>query len=633
MKKHETHRRVIRPIATIGFSYMLTLAIACYLTPSLSAFIFLVAMVAVLLIAVIRSLRNQRVLLILLSIGVACGVYSIYTYCNYNPVLALNGKTAPISAVVTDLSTTGSGKSVLTVQLDRKVVDAPIPTKVNLYLDEPGDFLPGDKVSGTARFYLPSEAYGTSAPLQSAKADGIYLYGSAKTTELSITRSTSFSLSAWLYNLRLLLEEKANDLFSGETAAVFQGMLLGNNSAVSDKTYRDFIHTGILHVMVVSGLHLVVVSQFVIRTLKALHVRRKTRYVIGMAVVPFFMAVAGFTPSVNRAGIMLLLLYASKLLDRDADSLTSIGFIGLSFTLFSPYLVTDLGFQLTYLSTIGIILFSRTMAGFIKNKLKLKNGLLLWINDTFCVTPAAMLLTLPVVALRFQAFPTLSPLFNLMLSPLFTVVLILGVPMLLFSFIPILSIVAEGISMVITLLITAIRWFAAICTTIPFSYIPLGYQFICIQILLFIPLILLIGFRSKARFRYLITIFICIASLTVSTIGNAVIGRDSLTVATCTQGKEKAVVLTYQDQMIILDCNEMALRLSETTHLQKIPFVYTQENLPLIAEYAEYCQIDTVCTHSVIPEGTIACRELFTPTNAEIRFTIPIQLTTLVEGE
>ncbi|MBQ4152863.1 MAG: ComEC/Rec2 family competence protein, partial [Oscillospiraceae bacterium] len=277
MKKEIRKSRVIRPIATVGFTYMITLLAVCHLPLMLSAFLFLFCLTISFLIAVIKPIRNQRGLLILLTAGIACGAHFVYTYFNYNPALKLDGKSVSMLAKVEEVSTSQSGKSVLTVSLDRSVVSTPVPVKAKLYLDEPGDFRPADWIRGVAFFYLPSQEYGTSSPTQSAKADGVYLYASAKTMELSVARPNSFQLSSWLYDLRLALKEKANALFQGESAAVFQGMLLGNNDEVSNKTYRDFVHTGILHVMVVSGLHLVIVSQFVIRTLKAFRIKRKLR--------------------------------------------------------------------------------------------------------------------------------------------------------------------------------------------------------------------------------------------------------------------------------------------------------------------------------------------------------------------
>ncbi len=622
----EKSQRIIRPVATIGFTYMLALTAACYLPIAFSALLFIICFAVSFCISLFKHSRSPRALLILLTAGIAFGIYAIYTPFHYTPALELDGKRMSISAEITDVTTSNSGKAVLTVKLDRSVIQTPVSVKADIYLDEPGDFRPADRISGIVSFYLPSEAYGTATPLLSAKADGIFLYGNATAAELTVTHSDGFSISALLYDLRLSLQEQANRLFSGEDAAVFQGMLLGNSSELSDKTYRDFVHTGILHVMVVSGLHLAILSQFLIRTLKRLGVRRKHRYLVGMAVIPLFMAVAGFTPSVNRAGVMLLLLYAAKLLDRDSDALTSIGLVGLVCTLFSPYLVTDLSFQLTYLSTLGILLLSDRMSKSLIRRLKSENRLLSWLADMLCVTIAAQVFTLPVAALRFKALPILSPIFNLLLSPLFTVILTLGLLLLLFSFIPFFTVIAEVAAAVVSLLIDLVRGAAAFCTSIPFSYLPLGYRFVYFWIIASILLVVFAAFKCNFRHRYPIAALFFALSLGCAFSVHELANRDVLTVAACTQGEETAVMLAYRDQMILLDANKLALGLTEETFLHRIPFISEQEDLALIAAYAEYYQIDTVCTDSIVPEGTISCREVFEPTDATLSFTIPLQM-------
>ncbi len=620
-------RRVIRPAATVGFTYMITLLAASALPTAVSCCFFIVGLAVSIVISLIRKLRSQRLLLLLLTASIACGAYAIYTLCNYLPALQLDGKSLPITATVTDVADNGDGTTQITVALDSTIIDTPIPVKARLYPNEAGAFKPADRIRTTVKFYLPSAQFGTYSPLESSRADGIFLYGSLKTEKTILSRPNEFQLSAWLYDFRQSIKGKINTLLNGETARVFQGMLLGDNSAISDTTYRDFLKTGILHVMVVSGLHLTILCQFLASAMQAVGISRKKRAVVIIAILPFFMAVAGFTPSVNRAGMMLILFHGATLFRREADSLTSIGIIGLLFTLFQPYLVTDLGFQLTYLSTLGIVLFAGPMAEAIQKKVKLKNPLLQYINATFWVTPAAMVLTLPITALQFQGLPILSAFFNLLLSPVFSAVLSLGLLMILFSALPILSVVAQGLAAVVSILVDLIRYCSALCGEIPFSYLPLGYRFVYFWIIGSILVFTVAYFCRNRRVYLRIVSAICAGVFLCCSIGFYALNQSSLTLAICTEGSKSSVVFACRDQMILLDCNQTALRLADTTHLRKIPFISAEQNLAAIAEYANDYQIDTLCTDTVLSPEAIACREVLAPTNAVCRFDLPITLT------
>lgn len=133
---------------------MLVLLTANYLPVLFSAVFFIACLIFTIIAAAVKPLRSQRLLLILVTSGLAFGCFFLYTRFNYLPALKLDGEKIPVSATVTDIGTSRSGKSVLTVRLDRSVVQTPIPVKANIYLDEPGDIrLP--TVSAAVSFYLP----------------------------------------------------------------------------------------------------------------------------------------------------------------------------------------------------------------------------------------------------------------------------------------------------------------------------------------------------------------------------------------------------------------------------------------------------------------------------------------------
>lgn len=130
----------------------------------------------------------------------------------------------------------------------------------------------------------------------------------------------------------------------------------------------------------------------------------------------------------------------------------------------------------------------------------------------------------------------------------------------------------------------------------------------------------------RFRHRYPIALLLSLLTLGGAVLTHMLANRDILTVASCTQGEDTAVVFAYRDKMLILDCNSLALQLTEETMLHKIPFVLTGKNLAELAEYADYCQIDTVCTDSIVPEGTLSAVRCVNRADAELSFTMPLRM-------
>lgn len=138
-----------------------------------------------------------------------------------------------------------------------------------------------------------------------------------------------------------------------------------------------------------------------------------------MGFVLFFMGLAGFSPSVTRAGIMMLLYLGGFLLRREPDSLNSLGLAALVILFANPFAAADLGMLLSFSATAGILLlqkpFARVLerpaqqmpAGFLRKACKGLAGLL-------AVTLSAIVFTLPVSILALGQVSLIAPLANLL---------------------------------------------------------------------------------------------------------------------------------------------------------------------------------------------------------------------------
>lgn len=627
MKKKE---QFIRPIAAAGFVFVIGLAAAACLQSVLAGLLAAAILLLTVLLIAVRPLRSPKLILVTIVTGLAFGCSFLITHFQYEPTLLLAGKTVKVSGAVTDVFQSSSGTPAVTVRLDRSISKTPLPVKVNLYLNVPAEIRIADRIETTAHFYEPTAQYGTYTT--TSKADGIYLNGSVWNTAVAVTTDNNFHFSRFLAEFRDGVKDRINTLFAGEEAGVFQAMLLGDKSGLSDDTYRDFVHTGIIHVLVVSGLHLSILSQFVILTLKFLHVRRKLRYALGIGVVFCFIAIAGFQPAVNRAGLMLILVYSGKLFNREPDSLTSLGLAGIVFTLFSPYLVLDIGFQLTYLSTLGILLFCPKMTSGVLKHLHTENGFVSWLAGLFCVTLSVMATTLPLTVYYFKAVPVLSPIFNVLISPLTSLILSIGFVMVLLSAFPILSVVASVFASVVSLLTKAVCGLASLCTAIPFSYLAVNERFVYFWMLATIILFGFVYAKCNFRWKYLLTSGLSAVVLAVSFLTHAVLYRETVNLSVCTIGKDSAVLIECENRSVALGCNPIIKDLGDRSRSQ-FDLIVEDEDLISVQALCKYTDVDFIFSDALIPEGSLNCREVMEPAECTVTAGLPARVEVKKSGE
>lgn len=213
---------------------------------------------------------------------------------------------------------------------------------------------------------------------------------------------------------------------TGEEGKVLSGMLFGRTEQMPSDIRRDYARSGIAHLLSVSGLHLTVFVFLLSILLRFFGLSMRCRRVIMSFSVLIFMALTGFSYSVTRSGIMMLLWILAQMFGRDADARNSLGFALILILLQNPYAVFSISLQLSYLATLGIVTFTRPTADwlsrrFLKINLQELRKKSAWRSDLLsaaCVSFCANLLTFPVVCQAFGFVSLVAPLTNLFVAPL-----------------------------------------------------------------------------------------------------------------------------------------------------------------------------------------------------------------------
>jgi len=277
-------------------------------------------------------------------------------------------------------------------------------------------------------------------------------------------------LSAIKQSVKDTVLRYVKDGFDYSASPLATGLLIGETDKISSQTKDDFRRSGISHILSVSGLHLAILMAFLNQLLSYLRIPKKLSVMILLVFVLFPVAIAGFTTSVLRAGIMLFLYYFSFYLRKTPDSLSAL-FTAMSILcLFSPYSVFDVGAQLSFLATLGILacapLCTKIKGVFSKHKTV---SVLL---ESLLVTVSAVIFTMPISANAFGEISIVTFICNLVIIPPVTVALILIYLLVGLSFVPFTSFLLSFFGFLISNLLNTITYCAHFFASFRWASIP-----------------------------------------------------------------------------------------------------------------------------------------------------------------
>ena len=197
-------------------------------------------------------------------------------------------------------------------------------------------------------------------------------------------------------------------------------MVLGYRNEMDFEIRKQFIHSGLMHILAVSGLHIGIIYSLVFLLLK--RIRSSKTWAVLLKTLAILMAIwafvllAGAPPSAVRAGFIFSIIQLGKLLRRDAPIYNSLAAAAFCLLVFNPNWIKDIGFQLSFLAVYGIIYFQPS----IQSILSLPGKLFHYCWEITSVSLAAQLTTTPISLFYFHQFPIyfwLSGLFGLPLAP------------------------------------------------------------------------------------------------------------------------------------------------------------------------------------------------------------------------
>jgi competence protein ComEC len=215
----------------------------------------------------------------------------------------------------------------------------------------------------------------------------------------------------------------------GEQAGLLAGILLGNRTLYRQtELEHDFQTTGLAHLMAVSGTHLAVVMALVSWVLERVRVPRLARTLLTSVLLVSYVALTCFSPSAIRACAMCVTGLFAGSFARRPHAITALSLCVIVFLALDPTAAYSLSLQLSALAILGLIVFTPLISAWLARAFR---GHLENVADAMAATFAATAGTLALTVPLFAQLPLISPLATLVVSPLVTAALGLGIVALL----------------------------------------------------------------------------------------------------------------------------------------------------------------------------------------------------------
>lgn len=490
----------------------------------------------------VKSVRRVS----LAGLGLALGLIwcAIYQQFYLSSAVAVDGTQVETTVTVTDYSyeTTYGSAVDGTVELEGKTFH------IRIYLNDLQELKPGDTVSGTFRMrYTPGgEESATYHP-----GKGIFLLGYQR-GEVVVCRTEEAAFSA--AKLAKSIKDTLRRLFPEDVFPFAQALLLGDSSELDYETETAFKLSGIRHIIAVSGLHVTILYSL----LSALTF--KNRYLTALVSFPtllLFAAVAGFTPSVTRACIMVGLMILAQLSNMEYDSPTALAFAVLVMLVVNPMVITSVSFQLSAGCVAGIQMFSTPVGDWLKSKIGEIKGrgvvpvLKRWYGSSVSVSLSAMSLTTPLCAYYFGAVSLVGVVTNLVTLWVVNFIFNGLVAVCLLSLIWVKA--AEALAWVIAWPIRFVLWVSKLLASLPLAAVYTKSPYI-VAWLVFVYVLLAVFLLSDKRKPFMLgccaAIGICVALL-VSWLEPL---SDDLRVTVLDVGQGQSILLQTEGKTFLVDC-------------------------------------------------------------------------------
>jgi len=277
-------------------------------------------------------------------------------------------------------------------------------------------------------------------------------------------------------DLRKNLAQRANKFLSSPAAALNLAMILGERNELTEELNNYFSHSGVIHIISISGTHIALLSTLIFQLFLFLGLSRQKSFKFIVVILVLYLFLIGFNAPAIRSALMGLLLAWAQKEGRLASAGRAVVAAAVFLLLLNPRLLLgDIGFQLSFLAVFGLIYLAPYVAHFLRRFIRQKNLL-----NVLAMTLAAQIITWPLTVWRFETFSVIAPLTNVLILaiPAVEILMVAGFVFLLAAGLGLAAPLIFIFSTPVFLAANYVIFISAWCAKIPVSHLSVsGFNF------------------------------------------------------------------------------------------------------------------------------------------------------------
>lgn len=220
------------------------------------------------------------------------------------------------------------------------------------------------------------------------------------------------------YKTRNYIRDKIIKEFGNNNylSSLILSVIIGDRSLLDNDLKEDFYKSGIAHFLAISGLHVGIIYFIIIVILRSLFIPKRIAYLISILFLFFFLFISGFSTSVIRAVILIILYVLSVIFQRDRNPFQILGIAGLIILINEPLNLWNNGFLFSFIAVFSLIVFLPKINKYLE--IKIKNLILKYFILTFFSVVIINLCLLPLLSNSYSQISLLGVFSNIILIPI-----------------------------------------------------------------------------------------------------------------------------------------------------------------------------------------------------------------------
>ncbi|MBR5683668.1 MAG: ComEC/Rec2 family competence protein [Ruminococcus sp.] len=348
--------------------------------------------------------------------GAAVLAFNAYTAMRYAPAVEMDGQDGSFRGEVLSVQHySGDNTSYVLKGSINGIKKAKLSFFANSLEAETGDTID----IGSCTFEKLSKDYLFDSE-KYYRSDGIFLE-ITKASDINILRPSKRSIKAAVNDYREKIIYDFHVALGRDSGDLLAGMVFGEKRGMDHNVKTAVYRCGIGHILAVSGLHVSIAVFILMSLLRLLRVNKYLSFAVMELLLLFLVTMANYPVSAVRAAIMMNFLYAAGLFRRQNDTFNSLAGAVLMICICQPYVVYDEGFILSVAGTFGIGVFAPYMTKNMPDDTALQS-----FTKKTAVMLCTMLCVFPFSLLYFDETSLISPITNMLVVPLCSVSMTIG---------------------------------------------------------------------------------------------------------------------------------------------------------------------------------------------------------------